>query len=473
MRRASHVPDPHAGTSADPPDRPAHPDLVEVLERLERAGVVAGTRSIPANGVVGTAVSAGLERVTSIVAMVVCPLPVRSGDRSEQGIAGRVRPVPSVAEVVAALDRLYDPAHAESWDAVGLVCGDPDAEVRRVLFAVDPVAVVADEAVEWGAGLLVAHHPLFLRPVHGVAATTPKGRLVHRLVSSGVALHVAHTNADSADPGVSDALGAALGLTDLQPLDPRPAEPIDKLVVFVPEPDADRLLDSLAAAGAGRIGAYERCAWTTSGVGTFRPGAGARPTIGSVGAIERVDEVRVEMVVPRAARSAVLAALRATHPYEEPAYDVYELAEQPGDTGIGRVGTLDRAEPLSTFVQRVARALPATAGGVRAAGVPDQPVRTVAVCGGAGDSLLSATRAAGVDAFVTADLRHHPASESREAGRPALVDVAHWASEWPWLRDAAARLQDLLGERGTTVETRVSPTPTDPWTIVSQDGSNP
>ena len=214
-----------------------------------------------------------------------------------------------------------------------------------MLFAVDPVMTVADEAVEWGADLLVTHHPLFLRPVHGVAATSPKGRLVHRLIGAGVALHVAHTNADSADPGVSDALARALGLGDLRPLDPQPAEAVDKLVVFVPEPDTERLIDALAAAGAGTIGAYERCAWTSAGTGTFRPGPGADPAIGSVGTIERVAETRVEMVLPRAARSAVVAALGAVHPYEEPAYDVYELAEQPGSTGIGRVGSSTRPSP--------------------------------------------------------------------------------------------------------------------------------
>ncbi len=363
------------------------------------------------------------------------------------------------------MDRLYDPARAESWDAIGLVCGDPGAQVQRILFAVDPVAVVADEAVSWGADLIVTHHPLFLRPVHGVAATTSKGRLVHRLVSSGVALHVAHTNADSADPGVSDSLAAAVGITDLHPLAPQPGDHVDKLVVFVPEPDTDRVLDALAAAGAGRIGAYERCAWTASGTGTFRPKAGAQPTIGTVGAVERVAEARVEMVLPRTARRAVVAALRTAHPYEEPAFDIYELAEQLGPTGIGRIGTLEPAEPLAAFVQRVSRALPPTAAGVRAAGSPETPIRSVAVCGGAGDSLLAAARSAGVDAYVTADLRHHPASEAREDGPPALVDVAHWASEWPWLVDAARRLQDELLAAGSTVEMRVSTTPTDPWNL--------
>ncbi|HEY9378624.1 MAG TPA: Nif3-like dinuclear metal center hexameric protein [Jiangellaceae bacterium] len=371
----------------------------------------------------------------------------------------------TVSDVVAALNQLYEPARAEPWDAVGLVCGDPDAEGRRVLFAVDPVAVVADEAVRWRADLLVTHHPLFLKPVHGVAATTAKGQLVQRLVTAGVALHVVHTNADSADPGVSDALASVLGLGDVRPLQPQPAEAVDKLVVFVPETDTERVIDALAAAGAGNIGAYQRCAWTTVGTGTFRPGPGADPAIGSVGSVEHIPETRVEMVLPRSNRAAVLGALVAAHPYEEPAYDVYELAMQPGSTGIGRIGVLDETEPFADFVQRVARALPATSAGVRGAGDPDAPIRTVAVCGGAGDSLLATVRAAGVDAYVTADLRHHPSSEAREHELPALVDVSHWASEWPWLGDAASRLEDQLSHAGTTVVTRVSGTPTDPWTM--------
>ena len=371
----------------------------------------------------------------------------------------------TVADVVAAFDALYPPGTAESWDAVGLVCGDPEAVVRRVLLAVDPVAAVAEEAVSTGVDLLLTHHPLFLRPVHGVAATTAKGRLVHRLVTSGVALHVAHTNADVADPGVSDALAAVLGLTDLTPLSGSPAEPLDKVVTFVPHADADAVLDALAASGAGAIGDYTRCAWTAEGLGTFRPEEGARPTIGTVGAVERVPETRIEMVLPRARRRSVVAALLDAHPYEEPAYDVVELADLPGSRGLGRIGTLPEAEPLSAFVHRVASALPATAGGVRFTDDPDRPVRTVAVCGGAGDSLLATVRSAGVDAYVTADLRHHPASEHVEEDGPALVDVAHWATEWPWLTDAARLLGETVHSRtGATVETAVSTLVTDPWT---------
>ncbi|MBS2965299.1 Nif3-like dinuclear metal center hexameric protein [Actinocrinis puniceicyclus] len=299
--------------------------------------------------------------------------------------------MPTLADVVGILDAAYDPRWAEPWDAVGLVCGDPAAEVRKVLFAVDPVDAVVEEALAWGADLLVTHHPLLLRPVHGVAATTFKGRAVHRLIRNGVALLTAHTNADVATPGVSDALARALDLSVIGPI--RPA----------------------AASGPG-----DGATGSGSGSGSGR--------------------------------------------------------------GLGRFGVLPEPEPLRLFAQRVALALPPTSAGVRVAGDPERTVRLVAVCGGAGDDreLLAAVRDAGADAYVTADLRHHPVSEALEEGEfaapgagPALVDVSHWASEWPWLSDAAAMLTAALGQlcghdggpqRGT-VEVRVSQLVTDPWTL--------
>ncbi len=179
------------------------------------------------------------------------------------------------------------------------------------------------------------------------------------MITNGLALFTAHTNADSADPGVSDAFAAALGLTGLRPLEARAGNP---------------------------------------------------------------------------------------------------------ELGIGRVGELSAVEPLAAFARRVSVALPATAAGVRFAGDPDRPVRRVAVCGGSGDTLFGAVRASGADVYVTADLRHHPASEALEAGGPALVDVAHWASEWPWLEQAARTLRSELAAAGTTVDTYVSALVTDPWT---------
>ncbi|GIG25722.1 Nif3-like dinuclear metal center hexameric protein [Cellulomonas denverensis] len=380
----------------------------------------------------------------------------------------------TLAEVTRLLDRRYPPRTAESWDRVGLVAGDPAQPVRRVLFAVDPVAAVVDEALDWGADLIVTHHPLLLRGVHAVAATDYKGALLHRLIRGGCALYAAHTNADSATGGVADQLAGLLGLTTTRPLVPAPAQALDKHVVFVPVEQAGALVDALAAAGAGAIGEYRRCAWTTTGEGTFTPSAAANPAIGSAGEAAEVVEARVEMVAPRRLRQDVIAAMRAAHPYEEPAFDVLELAGWDGPTGIGRVGELDPPLTLRALAERVAAVLPATAQGIRYAGPDDATVRTVAVLGGSGDSLFDQVRASGADAYVTSDLRHHPASELREraefeagpdgSGTPYLIDTAHFASEWPWLPGAARALVDDLATLGATVETRVSTRRTDPWT---------
>ena len=251
----------------------------------------------------------------------------------------------TVGDVVSVMESAYPPGLAESWDAVGLTCGDPQTTVTRVLLAVDPTAAIVDEARTLGAELIVTHHPLLLRPVHAVAAVQAKGRVIHALIRSGLALFTAHTNADHADPGVSDALAAALGLRVVAPLTPQ---------------------------------------------------------------------------------------------------------------GAGRMTELDHAESLAAFADRVSRSLPRTAHGVRVAGDLDRSVRRIAVCGGAGDFLLGEA-VASADAFVTADLRHHRAGEHLEDGGCALVDVSHWASEWPWLEQAAAVI------RAVGVEAVVSTTVTDPW----------
>lgn len=267
---------------------------------------------------------------------------------------------PTVAEVVAELERHYPPAWAEEWDRVGLVLGEPCAAVRRILCVVDVVPETVAEALAAGVDMIVAHHPLLLRGVSSVAPTTYKGRIIHQLIKADVALYVAHTNADVAVPGVSDALANRLGLVDLRPLQPaRPGTP---------------------AAGAGR--------------------------------------------------------------------------------GAGRIGRLSQPMTLAELARHAAAVLPATAVGVRAAGDPNRTVRTLAVCGGAGDSFLADATAAGVDAYLTADLRHHPAGEHLATDGPALLDATHWATERPWLDDLATVLRTVPG-----VQPLVSDLDTDPWTV--------
>ena len=366
-----------------------------------------------------------------------------------------------LADVIDVLEAAYPPQLAAEWDSVGLVCGDPTEQVTSVTVAVDATAAVVAEVPD--GGLLLAHHPLLLRGVDTVSAGTAKGALLHRLIRGGSALFTAHTNADSASSGVSDALADALGLTVDDVLSPMPAgSDLDKWVVFVPDEQADVVRDALFAAGAGHIGDYSHCSWSVEGTGQFLPHEGAVPAIGSVGAIERVREQRIEVIAPAGRRAAVLAAMRAAHPYEEPAFDVFALAPIPAGVGIGRICSLPTPEPLSAFVSRVSRGLPATSWGVRAAGDPDATVSRVAVCGGAGDSLLDVVSGADVQAYVTADLRHHPADEFRRGTDVALIDVAHWASEQPWCAQAARILSQHFSD---SLPVRVSTVRTDPWNV--------
>lgn len=266
----------------------------------------------------------------------------------------------TVRDLVAVIDALYPPELAESWDSVGLIAGDPHAEVRHVFVALDPVEQTVDEALAAGADLLLTHHPLFLRGTTSVAATTGKGRVIHRLITGGCALMNAHTNADAQAGGVADIL-------------------------------------------ADRIGMVAR-------------------------------------------RTPI------------------EPSESNPDLGIGRIGELEDPVPLRDFAARVARSLPASPHGVTWAGDADAVVRRVAVSPGAGDSLLGAVRAADVDAYVTADLRHHPASEHLEDGGPALVTGSHYATEWPWVPVAAGRILEAACAEGLAVSVSHSTAVTEPWT---------
>jgi len=302
----------------------------------------------------------------------------KSEDTKQSGI--------QLAKLITIIENLYPPILAESWDSIGLTVGDPHQVISKVLLAVDPVCTVVDQAIQIGADLIFTHHPLFLKPVHSVAAHTFKGDVVHQLTRHGIALFNAHTNADSAPRGVAEALADLIGLRNLKPLVPNPS-----------------------SSGTANI----------------------------------------------------------------PMYTV--------NHGIGRVGDLPNSMPLGEFAQMVVDRLPRTAQTARVAGDLSAPVRRVAVVGGAGDSLFDAVRQQDVDVYLTADLRHHPASEAREqasfesrcwpghakAHAPFLVDVSHFASEWPWLKYAAEDIAAACRAAGEPVpQFVVSRRNTDPWTAV-------
>ena len=366
----------------------------------------------------------------------------------------------TVADLVAAMEQAYPPHLAEDWDKVGLVCGDPRATVKHVAFALDCTDDVVDQAIAEGAQMLIVHHPLLLRGVNSVAANTPKGRVIHKLLTHGIALFAAHTNADSARPGVNDKLAELLGVHPGRPLRPI-EEPLDKWGFTVPSSDAEKVKTAVFAAGAGNVGEYEKACFEFPVTGQFAPTANATPHIGEAGGgLETVAEKRVEFIAPRRLREKVRHALLAAHPYEEPAYDVCESHTGPADQGIGRVGALDEPMTLREFTARVAERLPDTRWGVRAAGNPETMIRTVAVASGAGDSFLTQVASMDVDCFVTSDLRHHPVDEHLRMGGCPVIDTAHWASEFPWCEQAAGVVQKKADVTTTVINIR-----TDPWTV--------
>ncbi|WP_312978308.1 Nif3-like dinuclear metal center hexameric protein [Corynebacterium sp.] len=409
----------------------------------------------------------------------------RAREQSSEAVA-------TVARVVSVIEDAYPPQLAESWDACGLVCGDPDAPVHRVVVALDCTDAVVEEAVARGADFLLVHHPLLMRGVTGVPADHPKGRIVHRLIREGIALYSAHTSADAARPGVNDRLAELLGVTPGAPLGPSSAAAtaaaraargetsppvLDKWGVTVPVADTETVKSAVFTAGGGTTGdRYTECCFESPVSGQFRPGDAASPYIGHPGGLVHVEEQRVEFVAPRSRRAAVLSALLDAHPYEEPAYDITETVGVAPDPdvafGIGRVGDLDTPMTLREFTARVADRLPATRWGVRAAGDPDRVIRRVAVSSGAGDSFLGTVAQLDVDCFVTSDLRHHPVDEHLRAGGCAVVDTAHWASEFPWCSQAA----DIIAAADPGLSADVIDLRTDPWTVHApspQSGGDP
>ena len=345
----------------------------------------------------------------------------------------------TVADVLHALEEIA-PAHlALEDDPIGLLIGDPVRAVERVVVALDVTPAVAEAAAARGAGLIVAHHPLIYHPARTLRADEPfPGGVALACARAEIAVAAAHTNWDVAPGGINDILAARLGLSETRPLRITHRERMVKVTVFVPADNREAVLDAMAGAGGGGIiGNYDRCAFSAPGTGTFRPLPGAQPFIGTIGQPETVAEERLEMLVPEERWPAVVAAMRAAHPYEEVAYDIYPLANGGTEQGIGRIGTLPEHISAAAFRETVKQALDFPE--VRMAGPAERPVRTVAVCGGAGAFLMPDALAAGADAFVTADIRHHEYVDAEARGLP-LLDAGHAATESPGTEELARRL---------------------------------
>jgi dinuclear metal center YbgI/SA1388 family protein len=344
---------------------------------------------------------------------------------------------PTVAEAVSLIENNIVMSKAARWDAVGLQVGDPAAKVNRVAVCHEVTDEVIAAAVAAEADLVVAYHPLLFMPTKKFVQGASAAGRAHRLAAAGVALHVVHTAFDVAEGGCADALANAVGLEDVIGFGPGWPADSAKIVTFAPESVTERLAAAMAAAGAGRIGNYAECSFSIVGTGVYRPQPGADPLLGTVGELSREAEVRVEMTVPAAAIDAVVAAVGAVHPYDEPAFDVYSIQANAGF--VGRVGQLPEQVPLAEFARRQVGESLGTA--VRIAGDAGRPVQRVAVVPGSGGDLIGAAAGAGADVLVTGDMSHHRAHDALRRNL-AVVDAGHAATERP----GVARLYSLVSK---------------------------
>ena len=344
----------------------------------------------------------------------------------------------TVADVVRFLHRWADPSLQEDYDNSGLLVGEPATPVTKVLVALDCTEQVVAEAAEWGAQLVVAHHPVMFKPFKRLTGATPEQRTVLAAVRAGVALHAFHTNLDAVSDGVNRVLAEALGLetSSLRVLRPLPGRLV-ALAVYVPEEAVERVQRALFAAGAGALGAYAECSFRSAGVGGFLPLEGAQPAVGAVGAREEVAEQRVEVIVDRWKLPDVLAAMTQAHPYEEVAHTVVPLENLHPGVGAGLLGQLPVEESEIAFLDRAKSTLGTPV--LRHSALTGRPVRRVAVCGGSGSFLLPDAVAAGADVFVTADLTYHRFFEPD--GRLLLVDAGHYETEVKTCEAISRRIQ--------------------------------
>ncbi len=355
----------------------------------------------------------------------------------------------TVRDILAVVEQQAPRVLAASWDRVGLQVGSWRRPVTRLVVALEPTVAVMQGCLEVAAEMLLTHHPLLFQPVGQINPDNPWEQPLAYALRHDLAVAAAHTNLDAAHNGLNAYLADLLGLTRVEPLSVTRVEPLRKLAVFVPVGYEDRIRQAVCQAGAGIIGRYSHCTFQVRGQGTYLPLEGARPWQGAVGQLERSAEVRLEVVVPERCVPAALASLRAVHPYEEIAYDLYPLADGGLAYGFGCLGEWPEPRPF-TEVSATIKRLFGTAR-LRMTGRPREKVQRLAVCGGSGGDLISQAWEKGAHVYLTGDLRYHQVVPWMHQ-EMAIIDAGHYATEAVFIPEWRRRLQQDLQEAGLAVE---------------------
>ncbi len=344
---------------------------------------------------------------------------------------------------------------AYDWDNVGLQVGSISDKTEAVLVTLDVNDAVVDEAIRLGANVIVSHHPMLFKPLKTIDFNTPKGKLVRKLIKHDITVYASHTNLDIAEGGVNDLLAEKIGIENVQPMVVTHEEPLYKLAVFTPVDHVNEVVDALSEAGAGHIGNYSHCTFQAPGTGTFKPLEGANPYIGTQHKIERVEELKIETIVPETLLKNVVEAMLKAHPYEEVAYDIYPLKNEGKKYGLGRIGTLKEVVNFHQLIEMTKEALDVRH--VRYVGDLDKQVKRVAVLGGSGEKYIHKAKQLGADAYITGDVTFHQAQDAKDNGL-ALIDAGHYIEQV--MKEATKR---FIEERFPSLNVYVSNVNTDPF----------
>jgi dinuclear metal center YbgI/SA1388 family protein len=364
-------------------------------------------------------------------------------------------------EIIQVFEGFSPKSLAMEGDKVGLQIGNLSRKIQNVMIALDVLEEVVDEAIAKNVQLIIAHHPLIFRPLQRITSDDPSGRLIEKLIKNDIAVYAAHTNLDIAKGGVNDLLADALGLKDTKVLFPTFEAKLKKLVVFVPKSYEEIVREAIGKAGAGSIGDYQYCSFSSSGTGRFLPGEAANPFIGSNGNLEVVEEVRIETIYPVHLEKRLVSAMIKAHPYEEVAYDLIPLDNKGETLGLGRVGNVPETT-LQGFVEIVKEALEVKT--VRVVGNLSSKVKKVAVLGGDGNKYFPHAKFAGADVYITGDFYYHTAHDAAAQGLN-VIDPGHNV-EKVMKKGVANVLSQLFNEKGYDVNVFPSEIHTDPFQFV-------
>ncbi len=328
-----------------------------------------------------------------------------------------------IKDIANALEMFAPLPLQDDFDNAGLQIGLPEAEVAGVLLCLDVTEAIVDEAIASGCNLIVSHHPVIFRPLKRITGKNYIERLIIKSLANGVAIYSAHTNIDNAPQGINRRLAQMLGLNNVRILQPK-EDSLLKLAVYVPVSHADTVREALFAAGCGDIGNYASCSYNVNGFGTFKAGDGCSPFCGTVGELHREEEVRIETVLPAYMKDRAVSAILKSHPYEEPAYDIYPLKNSWDSVGTGIIGELPEERDALEFLGLVKERL--GVGCLRHTPLNGKKIKKVALCSGAGGSFAPAAMASGAGLYITGEARYH---DLFNYDGMAVAVVGHYESE--------------------------------------------